>query len=342
MKALIVKYGALGDVVRTSYFAGSLRRKYGDGLELFWITAPGSVSLIADNPHIDRVVTRFDDLLDEAFDIVYSLDDEEEIVANVSRLRCARVVGVYMEEGQIEYSEDAAAWFDMGLRSRFGKARADELKKLNTRSHAEIFAELFAVDGTEPHFYGDAALEADYRAWLGGSRPALGINPFAGGRWPAKELRTPELEALIRSVFATDGLLAKGGSVVLIGAGTDREKNLALARVISDPRVRVADTDASPLHLAGLVHELDFMVSSDSLAMHLAIAQNIPTVAFFAPTSAVEIDDFGRLIKVASTSPDYCSYRKDADNSTITHDQLLQALVQLQQRLPAVEWKRPR
>src|SRR5262249_6844156 len=136
MKILIVKHGALGDVVRTSYFAGPLRRKFGGALTLFWITAPGSVPLIARNPNIDRVLTKFDDVFDEVFDTVYSLDDEDGILANVSRLRCARIVGAYRKEGQIAYSADSAAWFDMGLRSRFGKARADELKKINSRTHA--------------------------------------------------------------------------------------------------------------------------------------------------------------------------------------------------------------
>jgi heptosyltransferase-2 len=74
------------------------------------------------------------------------------------------------------------------------------------------------------------------------------------------------------------------------------------------------------------------MVSSDSLAMHLAIAQDIPTVAFFSPTSAAEIDGFGRLVKVASTAGDYCSYAKDADNSSITHERLLSALALLQKQ----------
>jgi heptosyltransferase-2 len=260
------------------------------------------------------------------------LDDEDEVLANVRRLQYARIVGAYSKEGQTAYSVDSAAWFDMGLRSRFGKARADELKKLNLRSHAEIFAEMFEVGGAEPHFHGDAALEESYRSWLGDLHPVLGINPFAGGRWPAKELQAAELQAFIGALLAPEGLLSKSGSVVLVGAGPDREKNVALAKAISDQRVRAANTDASPLHLAALVRGLDFMVTSDSLAMHLAIAQGIPTVAFFAPTSAVEIDGFGRLAKVASTTADYCSYRKDADNSTITHDRLLQALAVLQEK----------
>jgi heptosyltransferase-2 len=244
-------------------------------------------------------------------------------------LQTGRIVGAYHRDGQIVYTADSASWFDMGLRSRFGKERADKLKKINSRSHADIFAEVFEVDQPEPHFYGDVGLEESYRSWLGNCSLALGINPFAGGRWPAKELRASELEALIALLLAPRGVLSRGGSAILIGAGKDREKNLALADVVSDPRLRVADTDASPLHLAALIHELDLMISSDSLAMHLAIAQGVPTVAFFAPTSAVEIDNFGRLLKVVSTSPDYCSYRKDADNSTITHSRLLQALTLL-------------
>ena len=153
----------------------------------------------------------------------------------------------------------------MGLRSRFGKVRADELKTLNSRSHADIFAEIFGVDVADPRFYGDAALEAAYRNWLGDGRPAIGINPFAGGRWPAKELRAIEIEALIGALLAPGGLLAKGGSIVLIGAGPDRVKNLALAGSSSDQRVRVSDTDLSPLHLAALVHELDFMFEQRQL-----------------------------------------------------------------------------
>jgi heptosyltransferase-2 len=332
MNILIVKHGALGDVVRTSYFAGPIRAKHGPALRLSWITAPQAVPLISRNPNIDRVVTTFDDVCNDVFDIVYSLDDEEAALDGVSRLRWARIVGVYRQDGRIRYSPDSAPWFDMGLRSRFGKARADELKKLNSRSHAEIFAEIFEVSGADPRFHGDVVLEARYRDWLRDWHPAIGINPFAGGRWPAKELRTREIEALIASLLAPKGLLSKGGSVVMIGAGSDRDNNLALAKAVSDPRVRVADTDASPLHLAALVHELDCMVSSDSLAMHLAIAQDIPTVAFFSPTSAAEIDGFGRLVKVASTAGDYCSYAKDADNSSITHERLLSALALLQKQ----------
>src|SRR5262245_21576484 len=199
MNILIVKQGALGDVVRTSYFATPLRCKYGPDLRLFWIAAPAAAPLIVNNPHIHFITTGFDDIKHEKFDIVYSLDDEQETLTDVAELQARRLVGAYIREGHIVYSDDSAAWFDMGLRSRFGKARADELKKLNLRGHAEIFAEIFCVPRAEPHLYGDPNLEAQYAAWLADRSFRVGINPFAGGRWPSKELRWSELEAFLQS-----------------------------------------------------------------------------------------------------------------------------------------------
>ncbi len=326
MRILIVKYGALGDVLRTSYFAEPLRDKFGHRLELSWLAGPCAVPLIRLNPHIDRLVTTFDELKGETFDVVYSLDDETEVLDGVAGLNAKRIVGAYLKEGEVLYSTDSAGWFDMGLRSRFGKLRADELKKLNRRGHAEIFAEIFEVSAAVAAFHGDAVLEPQLARWVGTDRPIIGINPFAGERWPSKEIRPNELRRFLADLFGSDGLLRDCGGAVLIGAAADRRRNLDLARELCYPRLRVADTDASVLALAALVRNLDLLVTSDSLPMHLAISQNVPTIAFFSPTSASEIDSFGCVHKIASTAADYCSYRSNADNSTITAARLMDAV----------------
>jgi heptosyltransferase-2 len=324
---LIVKHGALGDVVRTSYFAGPLKRKWGSRLRLSWITSPASEPLLKFNPAIDDLWTSFSDASGHAFDCIYSLDDELDVLRGVGGLRARRIVGAYLNGGDTRtYSDDAADWFDMGLLSRFGKARADELKKQNTKTHAEIHARMFEVDAATPEFFGDPDLERWAAEWVGAATRVVGINPFAGGRWPSKELRPDELRTLIQALL--DGRTRFGPEchVILVGAGADRERNLRLASQIDSGRLRVADTDDSLLRLAAVVRRFDRLITSDSLAMHLAIAQGVPTLAFFAPTSAVEIDGFGRVQKVVSTAPDYCSYRSDADNSSVTAERLLALL----------------
>jgi heptosyltransferase II len=326
MHILIVKHGALGDVVRTSYFARALREKWGDALRLSWITAPGSAPLLRFNPYVDDLWTSFAEAQPFRYDRVYSLDDEREVLEGAARLDAAAVTGALLRDGRADYTDDAAEWFDMGLLSRFGKQRADELKKKNSRGHAEIYRALFDVPLVEPGFHGNPRLgrwAADLLAPYG---RVVGINPFAGGRWPSKELRLPELQALIDWLLAGDTPFGKDLTVMLIGAGTDHARNREIAACRPSARLLVPNTDDSVLRLAALVSRLSHMITSDSLAMHLAISQRISTVAFFAPTSATEIDDFGIVTKVVSTATDYCSYRKDADNTSITMSRIASAM----------------
>ena len=155
MRLLIVKLGALGDVVRTSYFARALKQKFGGRLRLSWVTAPASADLLRFNANVDDLWTNFESTRGHRFDRVYSLDDEIDTLQAVSRINAVSITGAFLKDGVGAYTEDSAAWFDMGLLSRYGKARADELKKRNQRSHAEIFSEIFQVKNVAPDFYGD-------------------------------------------------------------------------------------------------------------------------------------------------------------------------------------------
>jgi heptosyltransferase II len=325
MHLLIIKKGALGDVVRTSYFAGALKRKFGSALRLSWITAPASADLLRRNPYIDDLWVDFEAATLCRFDRIFSLDDELETISNLASLAAAPITGAYLENGRPAYSADASEWFDMGLHSRFGKARADELKRLNRVSHAQIFSRIFGVDQVRPEFY----LDPDCAHWAEGQLPRaairVGINPYSGGRWPSKELRPDQLDHLLDQLLQGSTPFGRC-SVVLLGADADYVKNAALVARRGTSGLSTICTDESVQHLAGVVGALDYLISSDSLALHLAIAQDVPFTAFFSPTSAPEIDDWGIGTKVVSTAADYCSYRKDADNSTITAARIIDAI----------------
>lgn len=323
MHFLIVKNGAFGDVVRTSYFAGALKRKHGCSLRLSWITARASLDLLRLNPHIDDLWSGFEQARLYHFRRVFSLDDEVDTLECVQKLSTDSITGATLRDGQPEYTADSAEWFDMGLHSRFGKQVADELKKRNKRSHAQIFAKIFDVEAVVPEFYLDESCREWAQTTLPASKCRLGINPYSGGRWPSKELRPVELQSLIARVISGASPFGEGPIIVLLGAGQDLKKNRALASQFGAPNIVPLCTDASIQHLAAAVATLDYLISSDSLALHLAIAQDVGFTAFFSPTSAAEIDDWGIGTKVISTTPDYCSYRKDADNTTITADRLL-------------------
>lgn len=324
-RVLIVKKGALGDVVRTSYFARALKEQRGGRTQITWFTAPDAIPLLRFNPWIDRIVTSSTECAHECFDHIYSLDDEKSALEVIKLLQTSAITGAYLDGDLRSYTADAAIWFDMGLLSRFGKQVADELKKANTRGHADIFCKIFGVSRVRPCFYGDPHEERRAKEWLGNDSFVVAVNPFAGGRWPSKELRASELQKLVATLINMKSPDQRSTRVLLLGAGPDRERNIAFAANFGSERVWVVDTDSSVLRLAAVIRCSDVLISSDSLALHLGIAQNVPFVAFFAPTSAAEIDDFGLGVKVASTAVDYCSYRPDADNTSITAERLIQA-----------------
>jgi heptosyltransferase II len=323
---LIIKHGALGDVVRTSYFAGALKRKYGNELRLSWMTSEIAEPLIKFNPHIDDIWIEFGPAKRFVFDQIFSLDDELEIVSEVMLLRSKKLTGAYLDaELNRVYTLDSAPWFDMGLLSRFGKSCADRLKKLNTRSHADIFSEIFDVSNVCPEFYRQKDFKVKNTPLS--KKEIVGINPYAGGRWKSKELRDDQLELLIKELLRLENFNHKPIKIHLLGAGQDFFRNKAVEKRVNSPRVVVVNTDNGLMSLADAIFELDLLISSDSLALHLAIAQRVPFLAFFAPTSAVEIDTFGLGYKLHSTAEDYCSYSSDADNYSITSERIVNEIL---------------
>ena len=90
-----------------------------------------------------------------------------------------------------------------------------------------------------------------------------------------------------------------------------------------------AGNDNGLLEFAARIELVDLLVSSDSMALHMGVALARRIVCFFEPTSAAEIELYGQGEKVWSTAPDYCSYRPDADNASITPERLTEKVLEV-------------
>lgn len=339
-KILIVKNGAFGDVVRTSFFAKPLHieaNAASNHLEIYWLTSPDSLPLLRFNPYIDHISTDFNDLAGIVFDTIYSLDDEIDILLQVSKLQTQNLVGAYLnKDGRVSYSEQSAYWFDMGLLSKYGKERADELKKYNSKTHSDIFKKIFQVSNVDFTFYNSLFTNENTKSLIKNQvkgKIAIGLNAFASKRWKSKALPVIEFEKIVRKLSE---ISIKGNQVhlFLIGSSSDlnQHKNYLLGTDVPD-NISTINTDGNILKLASLVSMLKILVTSDSLCLHLAVGQKIPTVAFFVSTSAAEIENFPFIRKLKSLDNDYCSYKSDADNSSITSDRILEEVINLIQEL---------
>ncbi len=338
-KLLVIKTGALGDVLRTTSILPGLAAKHA-GLSVSWVTAPGAADLVLHHRLVERVLTvdpkdtelvarLARELSEEPWDWLLSLDDEQPLCALARDVPAAKLSGALLDgAGRRVYTPDVGPWFDMGLLSVHGKARADELKLENQRSHPEIFAAMFAVEMGSPELPLPPAAEAFGDAFARRHRlfergPVIGLNTGAGGRWRSKTL---PVERTVRLVQALDRALGGRVTFLVLGGRDERERNDAILAELG-PQIAAVDagTDNPLLDFAALVDRCDLLITSDSLALHVGVAREVPIVAFFAPTSAAEIELYGRGEKVVSTAADYCSYAPDADTSSLTVERLVAA-----------------
>lgn len=328
LKILIVKFGALGDVVRTSYFAKYIKEKSED-VEIYWITSFESFNLLRYNPFIDHLTQNFSDLSNINFDLIYSLDDEVEIVEKVNILNTKKLTGAYIENQKLTYTNDVSQWFDMGIISKFGKRKADSLKKHNKKSHSEIFSKIFKTCLPEPNFY----IHENYYGWvkniISNNIFYIGINPFAGVRWPSKSLSNKEYLRLIDLLDRLSSRTNINVCILLFGIDGNHIINENIIKKNNFKNVVAINTKASSLHFAALIDKIGVLITSDSLALHLAAAQGTPFVSFFTATSAAEIDTFGIGSKLISSSKDYCSYKSNASNKEIYAKDLYHCTLEL-------------
>ncbi|MBI4004247.1 MAG: glycosyltransferase family 9 protein [Candidatus Omnitrophica bacterium] len=175
-KLLLIKTGALGDVVRTTPLLHVL------DAEVTWVTASNAFPLLRHNPRIARVVDieRADVVSGREYDLVVSLDEDPRAADLATRVMKQALVGVYRAGFGTTYTDSAREWFDMSLISQLGKAKADELKFQNQKTYQEF---IFSMIGKA--FCGEEYLLPVPVT----TRPVpqlVGLEARAGDRWPMK------------------------------------------------------------------------------------------------------------------------------------------------------------
>jgi heptosyltransferase II len=290
-KILIIKLGALGDVVRTTALLRLL------DAEITWVTSPQAVPLLKGNPYIDSVHCIGDlgnGLLRERYDLVINLEDEEAPAMLASDLNKETIIGAYMSERRVTYTESARAWFDMSLVSRLGKARADELKMLNRKTYQEVVFGMIGRAFRGEEYVLDMPLTKTPESRL------VGLEARAGDVWPMK--RWNKYEDLAQR-------LKQAGFKVKTFQQRDR-----LVDYVDD------------------INECEYVVCGDTLAMHIGLALRKKVVAIFTCTTPHEIHGYGRMIPVVSPLYTKYFYRRDfvpeaAD--AISMDAVFDAFLQL-------------
>jgi heptosyltransferase II len=272
-KIAIIKIGATGDVVRTTVLLHLFAND-----EIIWITAKHNIAILPLKQANLKKIIAIDDVensgvLKDEFDFVISLDDDFKCATLASSFKTKDLFGAYIKDGKVVYTSDSNEWFDMGLSSRFGKTRADELKWKNKDSFQEI---LFRMLGAK--FNGETYLIPE-DIISQGKPNVIGIEDRAGARWPTKMWnKFPELAEHLRK---------DGYEVVFF---KEREH---IKEYLQD------------------IGNTSLIISGDTLGMHIALALKIPIVTLFTCTSAVEIYGYNNMEKIVSAELKRAFYKTE-------------------------------
>jgi heptosyltransferase-2 len=295
-RVLMVKLAATGDVLRTTAFLPAIHAQWPQA-KVAWLTRRGAAGLFDGNPLVDEVLTTDDAvtaarLSTETFDVVLcpDADPDAAVLAAAAKGRERRGY-VRDSQGQVvPLGPGAAHWLAMGL--------SDARKQANTETYQHLVADVLGLDRAAvrepilvPHPRDAAEVAAAAQA-LPGQGPLVGLNTGAGGRWAYKVWTRAHQQTFLR--LATD----QGLRVLLLGGPEEEATHRELLASAAGRPVFDGGNHNSFGRFAAWIDQCAVVVTSDSLAVHVAAARQVPAVVLFGPTSAAEIELYGRGSKI--------------------------------------------
>jgi heptosyltransferase-2 len=310
-RLLIIKLDAMGDVLRSTALLPPLADAH-PRAAITWITREESVPLLQRNPYVAEVLKYGPEALlhlqTRAFDRVINLDASKTSAALATAARSTRKDGfVLAEQGYVQPTNEAARrWLEAGI--------FDDIKRQGTETYQNRMADILGLAGCQHRYIFELGDEerARARAYLDSlgvdsSKPVIGLNTGAGGRWPLKQWREEGYVELIAR-------LARGQDTqfLLLGGPGERDRH---ERLKAASRVPLLDAgcDNPVRHFAAIMSHCDLVITGDTLAMHLSLALGKRTVVLFGPTSAAEIDLYGLGEKVVPKMQCLSCYKTSCD-----------------------------
>ncbi len=292
-KIVIIKLGADGDVLRTIPLVEAIKNKYPDS-NITWVTRQSISEMLIGLPFVNSVLT-LPCALDESFDRLYNFDMETEATELAAKIDAKNKYGFYRDGNY-------PAAFNTGAEYYLNTVFDDALKKSNKRTYQGMMSELAEIPlsnkryslilGEHERKYAEQFFA---RANLEGKKVA-GIHMGASARWPSKVWHPACLKEFIKIVRE------KGYEVLLFGGPNEAESQKNFVRELQGEKILVHHNNPTNTkrEFAALVEKCDWVICSDSFALHVALGLGKKTIALFFCTSPHEVEGYGILRKIVS------------------------------------------
>ncbi len=276
-KILIIKLGALGDVIRTTPILRKLREVYPFSY-ITWITYTPD---ILDKEWINRIlpadVESMELIKQIEFDWLINLDKDPLAISLTNKVAAKRKSGFTIDDYGHAKPISSQAETHKWLTGLF-----DDLSKENKKHYVQEMFEIlgFNFDGEEYILNAEGVHKWD----IDHSKKVVGLNTGCGGRWASRLWPNEYWIVLARN------LIKAGYEVVFLGGEQEDEKNKMLSE-------KSGGKYFGHFHLKkfiSLVNECDLVVTAVTMAMHIAMGLKKKTIIFNNIFNSNEFYLYGR------------------------------------------------
>jgi heptosyltransferase-2 len=313
-RILIIKLGAIGDVIRTTPLLRRLRAVYPHA-QVWWLTlspevVPGSVDVA-----LGYTPQALASLHAVHFDLLINLDKDREACALANTLEARVKKGFVLQNGTAAPADQAAV-------QKFMTGLWDDLNKANTLSYPQEIFQICGFEFSGERYILDSYASRGYRWDLPHTRPVVGLNTGCGGRW------TSRLWAEENWVELARRLAGAGFSPLLLGGEQEHTKNTRIAQASGS-----AYLGHFPLpQFINLVDQCDLVVTAVTMAMHITIGLNKKIVLFNNIFNRHEFELYGLGEILEPGVPCSCYFSPECPNNCmqyITVERVLASCVRL-------------
>lgn len=290
MNICIIKLGALGDVVRTTPILEAIKEKYPDS-KITWITKNSSKEILTGNSLVKEILTIPLKNFQGKFDILYNFDLEEEATSLASQINAEKKYGYGNEEG-------FPCPFNISSEYYLNTVFDDELKKSNRKTYQEMIFEIAELPYRKQkiNLFTTSESEAKVKRFIEENnlqnKKIIGLNLGSSKRWPSKAWNLDKIKEFILE------LKNRSYEVILLGGEEEKEKISILSSTIKN--IYYFDTSNSIKDFFALIKICDKVVCADTLALHVSLAFQKPTIALFFCTTPDEVEGYDLLKKIVS------------------------------------------
>lgn len=312
-RILIIKLGAIGDVIRTTPLLEKINVEYPNS-EIWWLTQYPDILPKTINKILPLNLESILLIENTEFDIVYNLDKDLPAVSVAKKVISNEKHGFILENGKpAPINELAQHKFNTGL--------FDDVNKANQKSYLE---EIFEICGWKFEFQeyqinleSNRVFEFDNQG-----KKIIGLNTGCGDRWVSRLLPDEYWIELI-------GKLQNAGYYpLLLGGKQEDEKN----QYFAEKTGAYYPGNFSLKDFIALVNHTDLVVSAVTMGMHLATALKKPLILMNNIFNKYEFELYGRGEIVEPKSSCECFFSAKCKNKeyfcldSLTPDMIFEAV----------------